>query len=119
MLYQLARAYEIAGQTERAVNALNEIVRRYPDTALIDEVQFRRGESLFLRKNYVDAEVAYKAVVRYGPDSRFYEQSLYKLGWSQFKLAWHEDSLEPFFELLDRKVKGIEIGDGENRLAGR
>ena len=36
VLYQLARAYEIAGQTERALSALNEIVRRYPDTALVD-----------------------------------------------------------------------------------
>ncbi|MBT8078787.1 MAG: tetratricopeptide repeat protein [Gammaproteobacteria bacterium] len=116
VLYQLARAYEIAGQTERALSALNEIVRRYPDTALVDEVQFRRGEMLFLRKNYADAELAYKAVVRYGPDSRFYEQSLYKLGWSQFKLAMHEESLDPFFDLLDRKVAGIELQDGDDRL---
>ena len=50
-------------------------------------------------------------------ESRFYEQSLYKLGWSQFKLAWHEDSLEPFFELLDRKVAGLELQDGDDRFA--
>ena len=30
--------------------------------------------------------------VDFGAESRYYEQSLYKLGWSQFKLAWHEDS---------------------------
>ena len=42
-------------------------------------------------------------VVNVGETSRFFEQSLYKLGWSQFKLAMHEESLEPFFNLLDRK----------------
>ena len=70
-----------------------------------------------LQKDYNAAEVAYSAVVDYGEESRFYEQSLYKLGWSQFKLAWHEDSLEPFFELLDRKIGAIELKEGEERLA--
>ena len=117
VLYQLARAYEIGGQPEEALRALNEISTRYPSTALVDEVEFRRGEILFLQKNYNDAEQAYAAVVEYGPDSRFYEQSLYKLGWSQFKLAWYEDAFASFFELLDRKVGGIELGEGEERLA--
>ncbi|NNF39798.1 MAG: tetratricopeptide repeat protein [Woeseiaceae bacterium] len=117
VLYQLARAYEIGGRTDDALQVLDELVAKFPTTALIDEVQFRRGEMLFLRKRYNDAEVAYQAVRKYGDASRFYEQSLYKLGWSQFKLAWHEDSLEPFFELLDRKIQGVEIGEDDNRLA--
>ena len=117
VLYQLARAYEIGGRTDEALVVLDELVTKFPDTALIDEVQFRRGEMLFLRKRYNDAEIAYQDVREYGEESRFYEQSLYKLGWSQFKLAWHEDSLEPFFELLDRKIEGVEIGEGEERLA--
>ncbi len=118
VLYQLARAYEIGGRNEEALDVLNELVAKFPDTELIDEVQFRRGEMLFVRKQYNEAEMAYQDVRKYGDESRFYEQSLYKLGWSQFKLAWHEDSLQPFFELLDRKVDGVEIGEGDARLAG-
>jgi TolA-binding protein len=106
VLYQLARAYEIAGKTDDALRVLNELVDKYPDTVLIEEVQFRRGEMLFLRRNYTDAEVAYQSVVSQGEQSRFYEQSLYKLGWSQFKLA----------ELLDRKVADVDVGEGDNRL---
>jgi len=116
VLYQLARAYEIGGRNDEALEVLDELVDKYPATPLIDEVQFRRGEMLFLRKDYNRAEQAYQAVVAYGDGSRFYEQSLYKLGWSQFKLAWHEDSLEPFFKLLDRKIGGIELHEGEDRL---
>lgn len=117
VLYQLARAYEVGGRTDEALQVLNELVADYPNTAFIDEVQFRRGEMLFLRKNYNDAEMAYQEVVAYGDASRFYEQSIYKLGWSQFKLAWYEDSLSPFFELLDLKLAGVEVGEGEQRLA--
>ncbi|MFQ5547908.1 MAG: tol-pal system YbgF family protein [Woeseia sp.] len=116
VLYQLARAYEISGKTDDALRVLNELVRRYPRTLLIDEVQFRRGEMFFLRKNYSDAEASYQAVVNYGDSSQFYEQSLYKLGWTQFKLALHGESLDPFFNLLDRKVTGIQLADGDDRL---
>jgi TolA-binding protein len=117
VLYQLARAYEIGGRTDEALDVLEELVVKYPATPMIDEVQFRRGEMLFLRKRYNQAEQAYRAVKDFGDESHFYEQSLYKLGWSQFKLAWHEDSLDPFFELLDLKLGGVELRDGEDRLA--
>jgi TolA-binding protein len=116
VLYQLARAYEIGGRTDEALEVLDELVARFPDTPLIDEVQFRRGEMLFLRKRYNDAEMAYQDVIAVGSSGKFYEQSLYKLGWSQFKLAWHEDSLGSFFELLDRKISDIEIQDGDNKF---
>jgi len=118
VLYQLGRAYEIGGLTDDALTTLDELVQRFPDTPFIDEVQFRRGEMLFLRKRYNDAELAYAAVIDFGDESKFFEQSLYKLGWSRFKLAWHEDSLEPFFELLDRKIGEFDLKEGEARLAG-
>jgi TolA-binding protein len=104
VLYQLARAYEIGGKPDDALRVLNELAGRYPDTPFAAEVQFRRGEMLFLRREYAEAEAAYASVIRFEPDSRFHEQSLYKLGWSRFKLARHEISLEPFFALLDRKL---------------
>ena len=116
VLYQLARAYESGGRMEESLGVLNDLVNRYPDTELRHEVQFRRGEMLFLRKRYEESEAAYRDVVAIGEESRFYEQSLYKLGWSRFKLAEHETSLEPFFELLDRKVGDVELQAGEDRL---
>ena len=116
VMYQLARAYELVGRTDEALAVLNRLINEYPNTPLIDEIQFRRGEMLFLRGKFNDAEIAYAYVVEYGPRSRFYEQSLYKLGWSQFKLGWYEDSLDPFFELLDRKVSDIQWEEGEYRL---
>jgi TolA-binding protein len=118
VLYQLSRAYEAGGRTDEALDVLNELVQRYPDTEILDEVQFRRGEMLFLRRQYNDAEMAYQDVVKAGEQSRYYEQALYKLGWSQFKLAWYEDSLTPFFDLLDRKIKGKTIGEKEPRFPG-
>ena len=41
---------------------------------------------------------------RTGPDSIFYEQALYKRGWSAFRMSHYEDGLASFFTLLDRKL---------------
>ncbi len=116
VLYQLARAIEFSGRSDDALDVLDDLVDRYPDTSIIDEVQFRRGEMLFLRQDFNQAEQAYQDVVNYGERSPFYEQALYKLGWSQFKLSRYEDSQGPFFELLDRKLGDVAIVDGDHPL---
>lgn len=104
VMYQLARAYENAGEPEKALEVLDRLVADFPDTRHADEAQFRRGEILFVRKSYAEAELAYAKVIAYGESSQFYEQALYKHGWSLFKELRNEDCLDSFFGLLDRKL---------------
>jgi tetratricopeptide (TPR) repeat protein len=104
VLYQLARAYEVTGQVDPALNALDRIVQRYPNTPQLAEVQFRRGEILFSAKRYPEAERAYAASIERGPSSGFYQQSLYKHGWSLFKESRAEDSLPSFGRVLDHEL---------------
>jgi len=117
VLYQLARAYESAGRQEEALVVLDELVTAWPDTAHFHEAQFRRGEMLFSLKRYAEAEEAYRILAAAGTDTGFYQQALYKLGWSRFKLALHEESLEPFFGLLELKV-AAGAADREAMLDG-
>jgi len=42
VLYQLARAFEIGGRTDEALAVLNDLMVRFPNTKLVDEVQFRQ-----------------------------------------------------------------------------
>jgi cellulose synthase operon protein C len=104
VLYQLARAYEVTGQAEPALNALDQIVQRYPNTPQLAEVQFRRGELLFSAKRYPEAERAYAATIARGASSGFYQQSLYKHGWSLFKESRTEESLPSFGKVLDHEL---------------
>jgi tetratricopeptide (TPR) repeat protein len=104
VLYQLARAYETTGQPEQALATLDRIVQRYPKSPQLDEVQFRRGELLFSARKYIDAEKAYAVVIQQGKSSHFYEQSLYKHGWSLFKQGLTEESLPSFGGVLDAKL---------------
>jgi tetratricopeptide (TPR) repeat protein len=101
VLYQLARAYELNAQPDAALAALDRLVDRYPLTRFIDEAQFRRGEILFAEQKYPAAQTAYEAVIAYGNTSAFYNQSLYKDGWSQFKQGDDQRSLDSFAKVLD------------------
>jgi tetratricopeptide (TPR) repeat protein len=104
VLYQLARAYEVTGQADPALNALDRIVQRYPNTPQLAEVQFRRGELLFSAKRYAEAERAYAAAIERGPSSGFYQQSLYKHGWSLFKESRADEGLPSFGRVLDHEL---------------
>lgn len=111
VMYQLSRAYEAGAQPEKALAVLNQLVTKYPNSRWVTESQFRRGEILFSTGKYKDAEHAYQAVVGAGKDSGFYEQGLYKLGWSLFKQSGGEESVEAFLKLLDR----VLIANGKLR----
>src|SRR6202041_1954941 len=101
VLYQLARAYELNAQPEKALATLDRLVASYPNSKYIDEAQFRRGEILFSNKSYPAAQTAYEAVIKFGSSSGFYNQSLYKHGWSLFKQGENQGSLDSFAGVLD------------------
>jgi TolA-binding protein len=101
VLYQLARAYELNAQPDKALASLDQLVASYPKSHYLDEAQFRRGELLFSSKAYPKAQAAYEAVIKIGPQSLFYNQSLYKHGWSLFKQGENEPSLDSFAGVLD------------------
>jgi TolA-binding protein len=101
VLYQLARAYELNAQPDKALATLDKLVASYPKSHYIDEAQFRRGELLFANKSYPAAQAAYEAVIKFGAASSFYNQSLYKHGWSLFKQGDSAGSLESFSGVLD------------------
>ena len=104
VLYQLARAYEANAQPDEALGILDRLVGKFPTSHHYDEAEFRRGEILFSAKRYPESEQAYGSVIKFGPKSAFYQQSLYKHGWSLYKQAQNDESLKSFGTLLDLKL---------------
>ena len=108
IMYQLAKAYENAGEPHKAAKTLDEIAVKYPNVTYAGELHFRRGELHFLLNNFKAAEGAYAKVLELGEFSLFYEKALYKQGWTLFKLEKHNPSLNAFFHLLDRKLVDVK-----------
>lgn len=115
VLYQLSRAYSHEVQLEKAQATLDQLALEYPNSQYIDEVQFRRGETLFVMRQYSAAEDAYGVVVKQHRDSLYYEKALYKYGWSQLKQNNNQGAIDSFIQLMDvhESVSDIE----ENSLS--
>lgn len=117
VMYQLSRAYEETGQVEKAIETLNTLVVKYPNSRHLDEAQFRRAEYFFTRKRYLDAEEAYQVVLDIGKGSSFYEFALYKQGWAFFKQELYEEALKDFIAMLDFKIEeGYELEQVDNKM---
>jgi len=117
VLYQLSRAYEEIGEPKKAMSVMNRLIKRYPQSRYIDEVQFRRGEYFFMHKKYLDAEEAYGAVLAKGIGSVYYSHALFKKGWTYYKEQMYEESLNEFIKLLDYKVaQGYDFDQTGNEI---
>lgn len=104
LLYQLARAYLNDGKPGPAVETLRKLAVNHPNSTLIGEANLRRGELQFIRKNFDDARQAYEAVLADENAAEYHEQSLYKLGWSLYKLEEYELAADKLHELLDPRI---------------
>ncbi len=102
VLYQLARAQEADSQIANALQTLDKLVTDYPRSVYVAEANFRLGEIYFSQKQYAPARRSYAAIVQAGTGSEFYEQALYKQGWSEFKLGDGDTANATFGRLLDR-----------------
>lgn len=109
--YQLARLYELMGQTEQMQEALDQLVTKYPASPYFAEAQFRRAEHFFSTKRFHAAAEAYRKVLARNEDPRFYEQSLYKLGWSHYKSNDYSAALPAFLTLLDHLENSFASGN--------
>lgn len=118
VLYQLAHAYDQAGDLGRALATLDRLTKQYPNSPHYHEAEFRRGELLFTLRRYADAERAYSAVLRAGESTPYLERALYMHGWSAFKQARLEEGLHSFFAVLDRKLAGRDSGVALEALPG-
>mgnify|MGYP000085423972 CR=1 FL=1 len=107
VMYELAKAYELQGETEQSFTLLSSMTRRFPEyRATTDEINFRRGEFLFSQKNYQKAVLAYEEITARAKannefSSPYYQTALYMLGWAHYKLEQPSQSLAQFSEILD------------------
>jgi len=109
VLYQLARAQDAAGERAAALASLDRLVSAHPDSELLAEAQFRRGEMLFVDRDYRGAEAAYSGTLARGEDSGFHAEALYKRGWARFKQSQFAEAVDDFMALFDLRAGGGEL----------
>ncbi len=118
--YQLARAWELRGATPQQLEALNTLVRRYPESKYWIEAQFRRADLLFIDGRYAEAEQAFDEVTLASQarmaDPSFLVNAHYMKGWSRFKQADYKQALFSYVEVLDLVMpEGQPVEDIDQR----
>lgn len=116
--YQLARAQQNIGEPDAAIDTLKQLTDRQPDSQIAGDAHFRRGELLFVRTRYAEAETEYHTVMALKDATPFFEQAQYKYGWSQYKQGKYEEAIGTFCDILDRELPPGQTTDPEAALAG-
>jgi len=109
VMYELAKVYELQGQSQLSYQALKDLIQQFPQTKFANEAYFRQGEYLFSKQRYQLAANAYQYIIDNANekgefDSPFFQTALYMAGWTQYKLDNHKQSLALFSEVLDRNL---------------
>ncbi|MCF6229677.1 MAG: tetratricopeptide repeat protein [Gammaproteobacteria bacterium] len=99
--YQLARAYDYAGEPRVVLEVLTELVDQHPESSFFSEAQFRRGELLFTLGRFDDATVAYKEVTDRGATDPYFKHALYKQAWALYRSDRIDAAHHHFADLLE------------------
>ncbi|MCP5179220.1 MAG: tetratricopeptide repeat protein [Pseudomonadales bacterium] len=115
--YQLARAYDLAGNTASSLRYLDSLLSGHPASGHATEAYFRRAEIHFSGSRYDQAASDYEMVVAAGDETPFYRNALYMLGWSEFKLSSLDAALSHFYALIGTLGdEGRELSRAESEL---
>ena len=101
ILYQLAKAYDHIGDSEKSEKTLLILVKRYPKSKYFIESQFRIAEILFSKRNYVGAEDTYTDIIGSRKNNVFYEKALFKRGWARFKQEYYLEAVDDYLEAVN------------------
>jgi TolA-binding protein len=101
-LYQLGKAYSLAGEPFETIRVLEQLTKLYPRSDYYLESLFRLGEVYYANGVYNLAENAYQRLITRGAeDNKYYLSAMYLVGWSQFKQNNYDASLLSFTSVLD------------------
>jgi tetratricopeptide (TPR) repeat protein len=104
VLYQLAKAYDMEGNQAEALSMLSLLTTKHPNHPNIEEAYFRKGDIHFNNGEYRQAEQAYTAVTL-STKSKYHINAYYMLGWTYYKQAAFDKSLNSFAYVVDQIVK--------------
>ncbi|MGM0451152.1 MAG: hypothetical protein ACQERE_10000 [Pseudomonadota bacterium] len=102
LLYQAARASDIAGEQHRSIGYLERILEDHEDSGFVAESAFRVAEFRFSQGRYARAAEAFQRAHERASDDDFRNNSLYMLGWSRFLNEEAMAAAGLFLRFLDR-----------------
>lgn len=106
LVYCLTEENSAQYDAARARAALADVIQVMPDSDLSDRAHMYLGNIMFEAENNPEGAIAeYQTVIRKGPTGRYYDEAIYQLAWSYYKLSKYDQALSTFTQLLDLSQK--------------
>jgi TolA-binding protein len=99
-LYSLAWCYNDISKNDSAMYFMGAIIRNYLTSSYAPQAWMYSGEYYFDKGELDSAIICYQSVLKY-PESEWFEEALYKLAWSQYRLSNPEKAISSFLALVD------------------
>lgn len=98
--YQLARSYDLLGDSAASLEQLNALISRYPDSEFAAEVWFRKADIHYSQLDFAKALASYQQVLAH-KSVKLHQHALYMAGWCEFKLGQYANADRMFLQALD------------------
>jgi TolA-binding protein len=116
-LYYLGRCLEDTGQYILAIQRYRQVLRKYPDSPLADDVAFSVAEAFYRSGQNSVAVRSYRAFLEQFPDSRFVPNARYKMACVTFNEGRYDESVRQLEEIV-KTFPGEEISGYAQYLIG-
>jgi TolA-binding protein len=105
--YSLAWCFNDFGQFDSALAHMEIVATEHQKSPFAPQALMYSGEYMFDKGNLSKAIQCYQSVMKY-PESEWFDEALYKLAWSQYRLSNPEKAISSFLALVD--LGGAEGG---------
>jgi TolA-binding protein len=116
-LYYLGRCYEDTGQYILAIQKYRQVLRKFPESPLADDVAFSIAEAFYRSGQNSVAVRSYRSFIDGYPDSRFVLNARYKMACVTFREERYDETVRELNEIVSR-YPGEEITGYAQYLIG-
>jgi TolA-binding protein len=98
--YSLAWCFNDFGKFDSALAHMEIVAAEHPKSPFAPQAFMYVGEYMFDKGSLSKAIQNYQSVMKY-PESEWFDEALYKLAWSQYRLSNPEKAISSFLALVD------------------
>jgi outer membrane protein assembly factor BamD (BamD/ComL family) len=103
-LYYLGFSRQARGELDSALVQFAQLTERYPESPYAQQALIFIGEHHFHAGDLPAAEKAYDQVLEY-PESKYFDQALYKLAWTRYRASTYKTAISSFTFLLEESLR--------------
>lgn len=116
-LYYLGYSQTLRGEAGSGLAYFEELAAKYPNSLYAQQALIYAGEYYFNENRLDKAAEAYDKVLDY-PDSRYFEQALYKLAWTRYRANAYKGAISSFTFILEESARKGGAARGKSALTG-